>query len=73
MGYVEQNGKEGRDRDMIFAEMPVENKAEKLPVHHCWNCACFPAESEIHSNIPDFPDSSPASNCLTTIEIVSHL
>lgn len=58
---------------MIFAEMPLENEAEKVPIHHCWKCARSLAESEIHSSIPDFPDSSADSNCLTTIETVPHL
>lgn len=70
MEYVDQNNKEGRDQDMILAETCVENEAENLPIHHCWKCACSPAESEIHSSIPDFPDSSADSNCLTITETV---
>lgn len=71
MHYVDQNDKEARDWDMIFAEMPVENEAQKLPVHHCWKCARFPAE--LHSSIPGFPESSADSNCLAPIETVPQL
>lgn len=69
---MDQDDKEGREWDMIFADMPVENEAENLPIHHCWKCASSPAESETHSSIPDFPGTSADSNCLT-IERVPHL
>lgn len=56
MEYVDQFDKEGRNQDRMFAEMPVENEAEKLPVHQCLKCACFTVESGIHSSIPGFPN-----------------
>lgn len=61
MGCVDQNGREGRDR-LQYLQSAVENEAEKLPVHHCWKCVCFPAESEIHSSFLNFPDSSVDNN-----------
>lgn len=56
MEFVDQIDQEGRNQDRVFAEMPVKNEAEKLPIHQCLKSACFPMESGIHSSIPGFPD-----------------
>lgn len=69
--YVDQYDKVGRNQDRIFAEMPVENQSEKLPIYHCLKCACFPVESGIHSGVL-ISQTSADSSCLM-FEAIPHL
>lgn len=71
MEHVDQNNKMGRIQDRIFAEMPVENEAGKLPIHHCLECACFPMESA-YILVFLISQTSSDSSCLT-VEAIPHL